>query len=126
MKKIFFVLLVLTMIFGWERCIYDFVAPEETTPIDTTVVISFASQIQPIFTSNCILCHKPGGTSPNLTAGNAFTSLNSSKYINTSTPSQSLIYRRVTPGGGFSGHATLSSDQAALLLAWIQQGAINN
>jgi hypothetical protein len=124
MKKIFFVLLVLTMIVGWQSCIYDFVASEDTTPIDTTVVISFATQIQPLFTANCILCHKTGGTSPDLTQGNAYVSINTSKYINAATPAQSLLYRRVT--GGFSGHASLPSAQAALLLGWIQQGAKNN
>jgi hypothetical protein len=108
-------------------CIYDFVAPEEdTNSVDTTVVINFSTQIQPAFTANCILCHKPGGISPDLTAGNAYASINSSKYINTSSPAQSLIYRRASTSGGFSGHATLPSAQAALLLGWIQQGAKNN
>jgi hypothetical protein len=126
MKKIIFGFLVLFIIFGWESCIYDFVAPEDTETVDTTVVISFATQIQPAFTANCILCHKTGGTSPDLTAGNAFASINTSKYINTSSPAQSLIYRRASTSGGFSGHATLPSAQSALLLAWIQQGAKNN
>jgi hypothetical protein len=126
MKKIFFCFLFLFMIFGWESCIYDFVAPEQTDTVDPTVTINFATQIQPIFTANCILCHKTGSTSPDLTAGNAYASINSSKYINTSSPAQSLIYRRVVASGGFSGHATLPSSQAALLLGWIQQGAKNN
>lgn len=126
MKKIIFGFLVLFMVFGWESCIYDFVAPEPTDSVDPNVPISFATQIQPAFTASCILCHKPGGTSPDLTAGNAYTSINTSKYINTSSPTQSLIYRRSSTSGGFSGHATLPSAQAALLLGWIQQGAKNN
>jgi hypothetical protein len=126
MKKIIFGLLFLFLILGWQGCIYDFVAPDVTTPVDPSVPILFATQIQPIFTANCILCHKTGGTSPDLTAGNAYNSINSSKYINTSSPAQSLIYRRVIPTGGFTGHFNLPSDQAALLLGWIQQKAQNN
>jgi mono/diheme cytochrome c family protein len=126
MKKIIFGALILLVIFGLQSCIYDFVAPEETAPIDTTVPVSFATQIQPVFTANCILCHKTGGTSPDLSAGNAYSSINSSKYINTTSPAQSLIYRRVIASGGFTGHLNLPSAQAAILLAWITQGAKNN
>ena len=126
MKKIIFFILFVLMIFAFESCIYDFVAPEEIETIDITVPISFATQIQPIFTANCILCHKAGSTSPYLTEGSAYNAINTSKYINTSDPSQSLLYRRVIASGGFTGHATLPSAQAALLLGWIQQGAKNN
>jgi hypothetical protein len=126
MKKKIFGLLILFMIFGWQGCVYDFVAPEDSTPIDTTVPISYATQIQPIFTASCILCHKTGGTSPDLTAANSYSSINTSKYINTATPAQSLIYKRVIASGGFTGHFNLPSAQAALLLGWIQQGAKNN
>ena len=126
MKKIIFGLLLLFIIFGWQGCIYDFVAQDVTPPVDTSVVVLFSTQIQPIFTANCILCHKTGGTAPDLTAGNAFNSINSSKYINKSSPTQSLIYRRVIPTGGFTGHFNLPTDQAALLLVWITQGAKEN
>lgn len=111
MKKIIFVLLILFMIFGWQSCIYDFVAPEETAPIDTSVPISFATQIQPIFTANCVICHKAGSNALDLTAANAYNSINSSKYINASAPAQSLLYRRVIASGGFTGHFNLPSDR---------------
>jgi hypothetical protein len=127
MKKrtILFVLILYTIFLN--GCIYDFVAPEkDLNPVDTSVVISFAAEIQPAFTASCVLCHKTGGTAPDLTAGNAYASINSSKYINASSPAQSLIYRRSSTSGGFSGHPTLTSAQAALLLGWIQQGAKNN
>ena len=123
MKKI---VLILFTILGLQSCLYDFVAPEETTPVDPTVTINFATQIQPMFTASCILCHKTGGTSPDLTTGKSYDAINTSKYISTSSPAQSLLYRRVIAGGGFSGHPTLPSAQAALLLGWIQQGAKNN
>lgn len=126
MKKLIYIFIVLAVIISLDGCIYDFIAPEETAPPDTTVVISFATQIQPIFDNNCVLCHRPGGTSPDLTSGNAYSKINTARYINTTTPSQSLVYRRVIPAGGFSGHPTVSPAQAALILSWIQQGAKNN
>jgi hypothetical protein len=125
-KRIILFVLILYSI-SQNGCIYDFVAPEEdTNPVDTSVVISFATQIQPAFTASCILCHKTGSTAPDLTAGNTYASINTSNYINASSPAQSLIYRRSSTSGGFSGHVTLPSAQAALLLGWIQQGAKNN
>lgn len=126
MKKILFVILGLILFCSLDGCIYDFIAPEDTTPIDTTTVISFATQIQPIFTENCIMCHKTGNLTPDLTSGNAYNQINSSKYINTSSPAQSLLYRRITPGGGFTGHKNVTSAQAALILIWIRQGSKNN
>ncbi|HNX80225.1 MAG TPA: hypothetical protein PKJ24_10075 [Prolixibacteraceae bacterium] len=126
MKKILIAFCLLFLIFSWESCIYDFVVPDESGQVDTTVVISFASQIQPAFTANCVLCHKTGGTAPDLSNGKAYASINNSKYINTTSPAQSLIYRRSSASGGFSGHPTLPTAQAALLLGWIQQGAKNN
>jgi len=129
MKKILFGFFALFMMFGWNGCIYDFVAPEDAgpdDPTDSTKVISFATQIQPAFTDHCVLCHKTGKTAPDLIEGKAYNAINNSKYINTASPAQSLIYRRSSAAGGFAGHPTLPSAQAALLLGWIQQGAKNN
>lgn len=126
MKKLIIIFIVLAFVVSLDGCIYDFIAPEETVPPDTTVVVSYATQIQPIFDNNCILCHRSGGTSPNLTSGSSYSQINTAKFINATSPSQSLIYRRVIPAGGFSGHPTVSSAQAALILSWLQQGAKNN
>jgi len=107
-------------------CVYDFIAPEAVEPVDPGTPIGFAAQIQPLFTAGCISCHKTGSTAPDLTSGNAYNAINTSKYINTSSPAQSLLYRRVVASGGFTGHPGLNASQAALLLAWIEQGAKNN
>lgn len=123
MKNIKIAFLLLMIMTGLQGCIYDFIAPPELPPIDPDTEIIYATQIQPIFNNSCILCHKSGGTSPDLTAGNSYAQINTSKYINTGSPSQSLLYKRVD--GTFSGHPTLSAAQAALILVWIQQGALN-
>ena len=85
--------------------------------------ISFSVDIQPIFTSKCVECHPPL-KSLDLTDGNAYNSINNEIYINSTTPSESLIYTKADPNGN---HATkYSITEAALLLRWIEEGAQNN
>ncbi len=109
-------------------CHYDWIAPEDVAPVDPGEEVSFAAGILPIFNdnNNCTACHKGGGVSPDLTSGNAYAQINKSKYINTATPGESLLYKAVAPGQGMAGHKTITPAQAALLLAWISQGAKNN
>jgi hypothetical protein len=106
---------------------------------DTTVVldtgseitrpVSFAADIIPIFNKSCNLsgCHSAGGKTPDLTAANAFNSLSSGNFLNTSDPENSELYLWLTgkkstpmPVGG------INKDYNALVLAWIKQGAKNN
>lgn len=90
--------------------------------IDTTVPVSFQTEVLPIFTSNCITCHG-GARNPNLTAANAWTSLTTGGYVNTTTPESSVIYVKIASGHNSSG---VSETQKQKLLAWITQGALNN
>jgi hypothetical protein len=124
-KKIFgalFLFLVGILIFS--SCAKDtLVLPQSN--INPSLKISFKDTIQPVFTSNCAGsgCHS-GVVAPNLMAGQAYNSLISGNYINTTVPAQSKIYTEMKPGGGMSGHCT--PDQADLVLVWITQGALNN
>jgi len=128
MKKLKIFFLLSLMMIGLGSCIYDWVAEEEVPPIDGGTEISFSTQILPIFNSgnNCTSCHKPGRTSPDLTAANAYSQINQSKYINTANPAESLIYKVPSPNGTTHRHKTYTASEAALILAWIQQGAKNN
>jgi len=105
-------------------CAKDTVVQPQTN-IPPNLKISFADTIQPIFTSNCAgsNCHS-GSVSPNLSSGQAYNSLISGNFINTSAPAQSTIYLYMAPGGLMANHCT--STQADLVLAWIKQGALNN
>ena len=118
----------------------------EAGPVNMSTV-SFANDIQPILTANCIVCHQPGGFAMtfngipmDLREGQAFASiLNQQSSQNDSftlvTPndsSQSLLFRKVSednpPVGEtmpFSG-GRLSSENLALIRDWIDQGAMNN
>jgi hypothetical protein len=128
MKKrtILFVLILYSILLN--GCIYDFIAPEEEEIIDPTVDVSFATQILPIFTTgeNCTACHRTGNQAPDLTASNAYNSINNTKYLNKTTPAESVIYKVPSPGSTSHSHKTYTATQAALVLTWIQQGAKNN
>ena len=110
-------------------CKYDWIIPEEVPvidPNDPSQQISFSEEILPIFTSgnNCTACHN-GSQRPDLTAGNAYAALNSTRYINKNSPEESRIYAVPHPVLG-THYKQYTATQAALVLAWIQQGAKNN
>lgn len=89
--------------------------------VDPTTKLFFQTDIQPIFTSNCITCH--GGTkSPDLREGKSFLALTKGGYV--SNPGESSkLYLKMT-GDSHSPKST-SSDKLKVLY-WITQGALNN
>jgi hypothetical protein len=111
---IFLLLLMITL----GSCEYEFI---EVDLPDPNVEVKFSESILPIFESNnCIACHKPGATAPDLTAANAYNSIVPS-YVNLSDPESSKIY--TVP---LSHYESYTSIQAANVLNWIKQGAENN
>jgi hypothetical protein len=85
--------------------------------------ISFASDMQPFFSTRCASCH-PDDSPPDLQSGNSYNSLISGSYINTANPAGSLLYTKITPGGSMETHSTPT--ETAMTLKWIEQGAKNN
>jgi hypothetical protein len=83
--------------------------------------VLFQTQIQPVFTNNCISCHK-GSRNPDLRNGNSYNSLTTGNYV-TLPAENSRLYRMVTSGSHTS--FTLDSEKQLILL-WIGQGALNN
>jgi len=123
MKKspIFFILILFALFMN--GCKYDFILPEVVPPVTGTV--SFATQVAPIFTNdNCISCHN-GGQAPNLTAGNAYAQIVPG-LINTATPENSIIYSFPAPSTAPHTWKKYSAGDAAIVLAWIKDGAKNN
>lgn len=123
-KKLIF--LIITGI-AISSCTYDFIK-EDTTPIDPNAQVSFSQQILPIFNTNnnCTSCHKPGATSPDYTAANAFASIMNNSVVNTAAPASSLLYTVPAPTTGTHTWKKYTANQAQLILLWIQQGAKNN
>jgi len=100
-------------------CEYKFVELEEL-PDDPVI---FSIQIEPVFQEKCITCHS--STSPVLTTGNAYNNLINGNYINTEAPEASVLYEKID-GGHPGGSNSLSAEEIALILKWIEEGAENN
>ena len=129
MKKQYYFLIFTFLLFmiGLNSCSYDnIVEPAPPNPTDT---VSFSQQIEPIFNSGnyCTSCHTTGVQAPDLTTGNAYTSIINMNLVNTSSPETSTLYWYVSPENN-ADHTwkKYTTTQAALVLLWIQQGAKNN
>ncbi|MGE4289866.1 MAG: hypothetical protein AB7E36_14365 [Salinivirgaceae bacterium] len=122
MKKNFIFMIAIAAAGFALSCSYSpLVEPEVVVPD----VISFSEQIEPIFKdAGCTSCH-PSVAGLDLKAGNAYANLTASdKYINLEDPASSLIYTKANPD---ATHPKLySAQQAALILKWIEDGALNN
>jgi len=113
---------------------YNYVAPQINTSAPPPVTpISFSSDIQPIFNTDCNKsgCHDGNNYDPNLTAGNSYDALFNTGDIDTTNAANSKIYIRITyptsnskfmPKGG----SPLANSEISKILGWIQQGAKNN
>lgn len=89
--------------------------------VDPGVPVLFQTQIQPIFTSNCITCHK-GSRNPDLRDGNSYESLSKGGYI-IQPGKSSKLYSKLVSGS----HTAFTIDaEKQLVLTWINQGALNN
>ncbi len=126
MRKIQLIFSILIVALAFGACEYTFIVPEEIPVIDVddpnARQVSFAQEIQPIFTNDCVACHN-GLTSPNLSEGNSFAAI--AGYINSTDPELSEIVTKPSPTASGT-HKKYTAAQAALVLGWIKQGAKNN
>jgi hypothetical protein len=93
--------------------------------------VSFSVDVQAIFNSSCTACHSESHPKLNLLTCCSYTELTSTgfsaPYVNTGTPTNSLLYRHmvgelsVMPPSG-----PLPDFQINTILKWIEQGAKNN
>ena len=88
--------------------------------------VFFATDIEPIFYSGekCTYCHQPGGIGSkyNFSQGVAYGTINSNGFVDLANPANSIIY--AVPSGGHLANYTAA--EKALVLAWIEQGALDN
>ena len=87
--------------------------------------ISYSQQIQPIWNDNCVACHKAGtGVPLDLEEAVSYDNIIDGDYVNLDDPSASVLYVKIVPGQSMAQYA--NDNQRALVLKWIEQGALNN
>jgi hypothetical protein len=93
----------------------------------STGPVSFSGDVIPVFTSNCAIsgCHASGFIAPDLTASNAYNDLMSMNLVDTVHPDQSMLYKKIIPGGTMNPYIKTTENQQ-IILNWITQGAKNN
>jgi len=125
MKKSTIFLISLLFALFVNGCKYDFILPEIVPPI--TGPVKFSTQVVPIFSAGnkCTACHNTGGTAPDLTAANAFAQI-VPDLVNLGTPASSKIYSFPAPATGTHSWKKYSAGEAAIILAWITEGAKDN
>ena len=68
-----------------------------------------------------------GAQAPNLSEANAFSALTTGNYFDKNAPESSILYLKMTGKRGTPMPVSgVNKDYAALVLAWIKQGAGNN
>jgi mono/diheme cytochrome c family protein len=87
---------------------------------DFPTVISYSAQMQPFFDAKCVSCH--GGNNPNLESPGSYDNIINGGHVNTTDPPNSSLY---TVLFGFMG-SSVTDGEKAMVLAWIEQGAMDN
>src|SRR5579863_10024465 len=92
------------------------------------VPVEFGKQVQPIFDSNCIMCHKGAGAPAGLqldSAANVMKGSASGGVIVPGKSKDSLLVERIsdTTGNQMPPTGPLSKDQIKVITDWVDQGA---
>ncbi len=126
MKKRIQFLIVILAIMGMTGCRYNWILPEEDVdPNPGGEPISYATQVQPIFDNKCVSCHNTGGTAPDLSTGKSYSQVVPG-FVNLTSPAESDIYYFPSPASTVHTWKKYSSNEAKIVLTWIEEGAKNN
>jgi hypothetical protein len=118
-RKIFVVLILIAAVEGFSSCDKYSYPP---AAVDPNQVWSFKTDIQPIFSGNCIECHNDARP-PDLREGKSYVALTKGGYVKLPGETSRLYLHMSTN----SAHIPRSSDTEKLkVLYWINQGAKNN
>jgi hypothetical protein len=127
MKKIIQYLMMLTVSLMATSCYYDEMPPEAVIVIPETV--SYSKDVQPLWDQDCISCHKPNATAPDLTAANSYSALTANnKYVIPGNAAGSKIHKSLVGDGAavMPTSGKWSDSKIALVDKWITAGALNN
>jgi mono/diheme cytochrome c family protein len=95
---------------------------------DASVVVSFKSQVDPIFAAACVGCHGSGTGGLTLVGNPTQDYPQALAQSNIGSPSESPLYLKPTGQVSHGGGTVLQpdSDDAKFILSWIEQGCENN
>jgi len=115
--------LLFVVALGFSSCYKDVILPTAASTAPPKFV-SFSSDLQPIFNSNCALsgCHVAGSQSPHLTPDVSYQQLLGG-YVNTIVPEKSILYIEIN--GDMQVHIPSATDRQKIY-DWIRNGAPNN
>ena len=127
-KLVLFGVVITTFMLMMASCQYKFIVEPVIPPPNPEDTVYFSTDVLPIWNddNNCTSCHFPGATSPDLTPANVYIDITSKGMVNTETPDQSSIYLFPSPETTTHSWKKYSNAQAATMLQWIEQGALNN
>ncbi len=117
---------VFLLALGFSACTWE-QNPVEEIEIPTDSAVSFSESIIPIFEMSCLgtgFCHDEGDKAPILTEARAYDELINGGFIDTDNPEQSILYQKIEPGASMAQYTT--AQERALILQWIEEGALNN
>ncbi len=115
---------VLIFLLSLNSCYYNEIIDD--IPLDDVKDISFATDIQPIFTNSCASCH-PNSAPPDLTVGNSWIAIMDGNYIVPNDIGASLLYQTMIGNGNIMPpNGGLPSSEINLVKNWIEQGALDN
>jgi len=125
MKNTIKILILTVMAFSLGSC-YNDTFPEDNGP--DPVDVSYSQDIQPMWNSDCVSCHK-GGLAPDLRAENSYNSLLNGGYVIPGNADNSVLYHSLLGSNGVSLMPPGSMWPASSIQkveAWINEGAKNN
>ena len=125
MKKLLLIVIGLVLPLTFSSCYYDELPPENIVIPD---VVSYSTDIQPIFNQSCIGCHNPGSVEPDLTNPNSYNILINDGWVVPENANGSVLYKSLIGDGAplMPPNGALSDGKITLVQKWINQGALNN
>ena len=119
---------VVILMLSLSSCYYDEVIEIVVPDVPEEEVVSFANDIQPIFTANCAACH-PTVAPPDLTAGNSYDAIINGGFIVPNDINASVLYQTLITSNSnelMPPAGALPASEIKLIETWIERGALDN
>ena len=120
------IILVMILLGGLiAGCYYDVVTPAD--PNKPPENVSFSGDLQPLFNENCTAsgCHDGASHEPSLIPEESYNSLIGGGFVNTTIPTESILYKELN-SGAMPTTGKLPASDIQKVLDWIKLGAQNN